>query len=88
MQVAPLLVTLSNNRFGNTDMASENDLLTIEEAAEYRNVSVTTLRRWRQDGVGPVSWREGQRLVYPRSGLDLHRARQRERTIRGDGVTK
>jgi len=69
-------------------MANEDEQLTIEQAAAYLKVTVSTMRRWRQDGTGPVSWLEGPRLVYPRSELDLHRARQRQRTIRGDGVNK
>jgi predicted DNA-binding transcriptional regulator AlpA len=64
-------------------VAHTDELLTIEEAAAYLGLGTSRLYQLRGVGEGPVSWREGRRLVYPRSQLDLYRARQRERTLRG-----
>jgi excisionase family DNA binding protein len=55
--------------------------LTVEEAAAYLGVSVNWLYELRRQRRGPTSWRDGHRLVYPRSGLDRFRARRRERTL-------
>jgi hypothetical protein len=61
-----------------------DELLSVEDAAAFLNVSVSRLYQLRREGAaGPVSWRQGQRLVYPRSGLDAYRAEQRQRTMRG-----
>lgn len=61
-------------------MTDEN--LTVEEAADYLGVSVRWLYELRRQRRGPTSWLgDGHRLVYPRSGLDLWRARRRERTM-------
>lgn len=68
-------------------MIQTDELLTIEEAAAELCVTVGWLRQLRHIGRGPVSWRNGRRLVYPRTQLDLYRARQRERTLRGEGVS-
>lgn len=64
-------------------MAHADELLTIEQAAAYLGLGTSRLYQLRGVGEGPISWREGRRLVYPRSQLDLYRARQRERTLRG-----
>jgi excisionase family DNA binding protein len=63
--------------------AQTDDLLTVEQAAAYLGVTVGTMHNLRSRGVGPLSWLEGRRLRYPRSGLDAHRARQREASTRG-----
>lgn len=68
-----------------TTQADEN--LTIEEAAAYLGVSVSWLYELRRQGRGPTSWRDGHRLVYPRSELDLFCARRRQRTMRGESVS-
>ena len=65
---------------------AQDDFFTIEEAAEYLGVGTSRLYQLRGEGQGPTSWREGRRLVYPRSQLDLYRARQRERSLRGEGT--
>jgi hypothetical protein len=67
-------------------MAQTDEHFTIEEAADYLGKSVVWLYRLRQEGRGPVCWRDGRRLTYPRVELDLYRARERQRTMRGDGV--
>jgi predicted DNA-binding transcriptional regulator AlpA len=68
-------------------VAHTDDFLRIEEAAAYLGLSTSRLYQLRQAGGGPVSWREGKRLVYPRSQLDLYRARQKEQTLRGAGIS-
>lgn len=68
-------------------MAQADELYTVEEAAAYLDVTVGWMRQLRSGGGGPLSWREGRRLVYPRSGLDRYRAQVRERTVRGSEVT-
>ncbi|GAB7068772.1 helix-turn-helix domain-containing protein [Mycobacterium hodleri] len=67
-------------------MAHTDELFTIEEAASYLGLGTSRLYQLRGAGEGPVSWRLGKRLVYPRSGLDAYRADQRQRTMRGRGV--
>lgn len=57
--------------------------LTVEEAAAYLGYSVSWLYELRRQGRGPTSWLDHHKLVYPRSELDLFRARSRQRTLRG-----
>jgi hypothetical protein len=66
-------------------MNDEN--FTVEEAASYLGVTPNWLYKLRGRGAGPVSWRAGNKLVFPKVELDLYRARQRQRTMRGEGVT-
>lgn len=67
-------------------MAHTDELLTVEEAADYLGVSTKYMYQLRWKNAGPVSWVQSRRLVYPRSQLDLYRARERERTLRGEGA--
>ncbi|WP_168214821.1 helix-turn-helix domain-containing protein [Mycolicibacterium sp. ELW1] len=67
-------------------MARTDELLSVEEAAAYLGVSVKCMYQLRWKNGGPVSWKQNRRLVYPRSQLDLYRARERERTLRGEGA--
>jgi predicted DNA-binding transcriptional regulator AlpA len=67
-------------------VAHTDELLTVEEAASHLGLSTSRLYQLRGAGEGPISWRSGSRLVYPRSGLDAYRAEQRQRTMRGRGV--
>ena len=46
-----------------------DELLTVEEAAEVLGVGVQRMYNLRNLGQGPVSYRRGRRLVYPRGGL-------------------
>jgi excisionase family DNA binding protein len=39
-------------------------LWTTKEVAEFLGVPVTTLHRWRYDGVGPDAFRVGRHLRY------------------------
>jgi predicted site-specific integrase-resolvase len=64
-------------------MAQADELLFVEEAAEVLGIKAKTLREYRVRGTAPLSWREGKRLVFPRSGLDAYVARKREESLRG-----
>lgn len=48
----------------NTAMAGLAPLIGIEELAEYLDIPVKTLYKWRQDGVGPASVRVGRHVRY------------------------
>ncbi len=67
-------------------MAQTDELLTIEQAADYLGVTVGWLYQLRGAGRGPLAWRQGRRLVYPRSQIDFYVARQREQSLRGETV--
>ncbi len=62
---------------------TEVELLNIHEAATYTGYSTSWLYRLRQEGRGPLSWKEGTKIMYPASGLDLWLARLRESSRRG-----
>jgi Helix-turn-helix domain len=66
-------------------MASENDdVLTVEEAADVLGVGVQRMYNLRNLGEGPVSYRRGRRLMYPRSGLAAFLARELQATLKGE----
>ena len=66
-------------------MASENDdVLTVEEAADVLGVGVQRMYNLRNLGEGPVSYRRGRRLMYPRSGLAGFLARELQATLKGE----
>jgi predicted site-specific integrase-resolvase len=44
-----------------------------KQAALYLGVSLSTFRRWRRKGVGPVYWRFGDILRYSQAALDEFR---------------
>jgi excisionase family DNA binding protein len=47
----------------------QGELMTSAEVAEYFKVNVSTVCRWRLDGVGPAYVRIGSVYRYPRSLL-------------------
>jgi DNA-binding transcriptional MerR regulator len=61
-------------------MAKDDPLLTQRQAAEYLNLSIRTLQRWRTDGIGPPSivLPNGYRR-YRRSALDRWLAKHGDR---------
>jgi excisionase family DNA binding protein len=63
-----------------------DELLTAEEVAEILGVTVKTVYQYRIRDTGPLSWRAGKRLVFPRSGVDAYLARKRQGSLRGAGV--
>jgi hypothetical protein len=60
-----------------------DELLTVEEAADVLGVSVQRMYNLRNLDNGPVSYRRGRRLVYPRSGLAAFLARELQSTLKG-----
>ena len=62
------------------------ELLTVEEAADVLGVGVQRMYNLRNLGQGPVSYRRGRRLVYPRSGLVAFLARELQATAKGEGA--
>ena len=67
-------------------MTHTDELLTAQQAADLIGITVNTLYHYRQFGTGPLGWREGKCLVFPRSGVEFYLARRRERTMRGEGA--
>lgn len=61
-----------------------DELLTVEEAGEVLGVGVQRMYNMRSLGEGPVSYRRGRHLVYPRSGLVAFLARELQATLKGD----
>ena len=64
------------------------ELLTVEEAADVLGVGVQRMYNLRNLGQGPVSYRRGRRLVYPRSGLVAFLARELRATVKGVGASQ
>jgi hypothetical protein len=62
------------------------ELLTVEEAADVLGVGVQRMYNLRNLGQGPVSYRRGRRLVYPRSGLVAFLARELQAIAKGEGA--
>ena len=60
------------------------DELDVAAAATVLGVSVGRMYTLRCEGRGPVAWRRGRKLIYPRYGLDLYLARERESTLKGE----
>ena len=54
-------------------------LWTEQEAADYLQVAVGTLRRWRAEGSGPPALRVGRNVRYRRSDIDGWLQREQER---------
>ena len=48
---------------------SDDEMLSIEEAATYLRVPVATMRYWRHLGTGPHSFRVGRHVRYWRADL-------------------
>ncbi len=63
-----------------------DELLTSREAADYVGVGIKSVYRWRYLGIGPVSARRGNRIVFRRSDIDAYLEHERVRTLRGEGV--
>jgi predicted DNA-binding transcriptional regulator AlpA len=61
-----------------------DELLTVEEAADVLGIGVQRMYNLRNLGQGPISYRRGRRLVYPRSAVVAFLARELQATLRGD----
>jgi excisionase family DNA binding protein len=53
-------------------------LLTEQQVAEYLQVSLGTLRRWRAEGTGPPALRAGRGVRYRRADVDAWLEREAE----------
>jgi Helix-turn-helix domain len=65
-----------------------DELLTVQEAADVLDVSVQRMYNLRNLGAGPVCYRRGRRLVYPRSGLVAFLACELTATVKGAGASQ
>jgi predicted site-specific integrase-resolvase len=65
-----------------------SELLTVEAAAEYLGLGITTLNKWRVSGAGPVFIKMGSRVAYARADLERFIAQNRLRSTsaRAKGV--
>ena len=61
-----------------------DEVLTVEEAADVLGVGVQHMYNLRNLGHGPICYRRGRRLVYPRSGLVAFLARELQATLKGE----
>ena len=61
-----------------------HELLTVEEAADVLGVGVQRMYNLRNLRQGPISYRRGRRLVYPRGAVVAFLARELQATLRGD----
>jgi excisionase family DNA binding protein len=62
--------------------------LTTEKLAEFLNISVQTLNKWRWEGKGPRFVKLGSRVVYDQADVEAYMAQQvrRSTTDRGETV--
>jgi predicted site-specific integrase-resolvase len=58
----------------------ESELLTVEAAAEYLGLGITTLNKWRVSGAGPIFIKMGRRIAYARADLERFIAQNRQRS--------
>jgi excisionase family DNA binding protein len=54
-------------------------LWTEQQTADYLQVAVGTLRRWRAEGTGPPALRAGRTVRYRKADVDAWLQRERER---------
>jgi predicted DNA-binding transcriptional regulator AlpA len=57
--------------------------LTTEEVHELTNVSTATLRWWRSQGIGPVSYKIGRSVVYDPEDVERWIERRKAETSVG-----
>jgi Helix-turn-helix domain len=65
---------------------TDEELLTVDDAADVLGVGVQRMYNLRSLGGGPVCYRRGRRLVYPRSGLVAFLASELHATAKGEGA--
>ena len=68
-----------------TAVTEERTYLTTREAARYLGLSLSTLKRYRVSGDGPVFHRFGGRVRYRREDLDAWAAARRRVSTADDG---
>jgi predicted DNA-binding transcriptional regulator AlpA len=85
--ISPSNATRQTDRSNKNMTSTTDELLTVQEAAAVLGVGVQRMYNLRNLGHGPVSYRRGRRLVYPRSGLVAFLARELRATLKGgEGV--
>jgi excisionase family DNA binding protein len=57
-------------------MATDEQLMTVQELAQYLRVPVATIYAWRYRRVGPLGFRVGKHLRYRRPDVEEWIARQ------------
>jgi len=62
--------TLKNRPSLTEQLPAAGVAFTEKQAAHYLSISLSTLRRWRRSGIGPVYFRHGNVLRYGRKALD------------------
>lgn len=65
---------------------AQTEEIGVAEAAELMGVKLGTAYSMRSEGRGPASHRRGKRLVYRRSDVEAFLARERETSLRGEGI--
>lgn len=70
-RIRVILDSRSRNGFyhSRSEALAMNDLMTIEEAAEFLRATPASLRFWRYQGTGPRSAKLGRRVYYRRTEL-------------------
>ncbi|QSR28454.1 MerR family transcriptional regulator [Nocardioides aromaticivorans] len=71
-----------------TDTHEHDEMLTIDEAAQFLRVPVATMRYWRYCGTGPFSFKVQRHVRYWRSDLVLWRAEQGRAPGSPQGATR
>lgn len=67
-------------------MPQNDEILSAAEVADILGVSLGTMYTMRVRGIGPAGWHRGKRLAYRRSDVEAFLTRERETTLRGEGV--
>ncbi|RUP03694.1 MAG: DNA-binding protein [Mycobacterium sp.] len=67
-------------------MTQADELIGAPEVAALMGVETGTVYTARHAGRGPVGWKRGRRLVFRRSDVEAFLARERETSLRGQGV--
>ena len=67
-------------------MTDPDDYRTATEVAARLRVKQSTLRSWRQNGIGPKSVKFGKRTVYKRAWVEAYEREQEATSARGGEV--
>ena len=67
-------------------MTEADEILSARQVAKLLGVALDTVYTMRHYGRGPASFHRGKRLVYSRSDVEAFLERERETTLRGQGV--
>lgn len=63
-----------------------DEILSSRQVAEMLGISLNTVYTMRHRGIGPAGWNRGKRLVFRRGDVESFLARERQTTLRGEGV--